>query len=237
MALTAFGSSLFGERYGTGTPDVLALHGWGRDHRDWGAVLAGLDAVAVDLPGFGASPPPARAIGSAGYAEIVATALGEIPPIVVGHSFGGRIAVQLAAWGAVDAAVLVGTPLLRSAARRRSPVGYRLVKGLHRLGVVGDGRLETAKRRYGSSDYRAASGVMRDVLVTVVGESYERELERIAVPVRLVWGADDTEVPVSVAEAALTHLAKATLTVVPGVGHLVPTDAPGVVRSAIEDAR
>lgn len=237
MALTAFGRSLFGERYGTGTPQVLALHGWGRDHRDWDAVLEGLDAVALDLPGFGRSPAPQQPIGSAGYAERVAEALSEIPRIVVGHSFGGRVAVHLAAWGAVDAAVLVGTPLVRPAVRRRSPLGYRAVKYLHRLGAIGDDRLEAARQRYGSPDYRAARGVMRDILVSVVAESYERELERIVAPVRLVWGADDTEVPVAIAEAAMSHLPNATLTVLAGVGHFVPTAAPGAVRTAIEEVR
>ncbi|HZD66295.1 MAG TPA: hypothetical protein VE152_09375, partial [Acidimicrobiales bacterium] len=54
---------LFGTRTGTGPAWVLALHGWRRSHRDFDAVLGGrsgppVDAVALDLPGFGATPAP-----------------------------------------------------------------------------------------------------------------------------------------------------------------------------------
>ena len=56
--LTSFaGAQLFGESYGAGTPVVLALHGWRRDHQDFVATLTepepALDAIALDLPGFG----------------------------------------------------------------------------------------------------------------------------------------------------------------------------------------
>ena len=67
--------TVFGERFGDGPVQVLALHGWGRDRRDFDEVLRGLDAVAVDLPGFGASPAPGEAIGTAGYARLIAPVL------------------------------------------------------------------------------------------------------------------------------------------------------------------
>jgi pimeloyl-ACP methyl ester carboxylesterase len=64
---------LFGSVTGEGRPVVLALHGWARTHRDFDAVLApaGADplaAIALDLPGFGATPPPPRAWGGRAYA-------------------------------------------------------------------------------------------------------------------------------------------------------------------------
>jgi pimeloyl-ACP methyl ester carboxylesterase len=78
---------------------------------------------------------------------------------------------------------------------------------------------------------------MRDILVKVVNESYESQLARVEAPVHLVWGADDAEVPVSVAEAALALLADGSLHVLPGVGHFVPTQAPMALREAVERAR
>src|SRR3954468_21028806 len=67
--LTAYDNGrLFGERAGTASPWILALHGWQRTHRDFARVLESLDALAVDLPGFGASPPPPEAWGGADYA-------------------------------------------------------------------------------------------------------------------------------------------------------------------------
>lgn len=235
--LKAFaGGRLFGSLHGAPPPRVVALHGWARTHRDFDATLAGLDAVALDLPGFGATPPPPEPWGAAAYAAAVAEAIEE-PAVVVGHSFGGRVAVHLAASrpDVVRALVLTGVPLLRppGAVRRKPKPAFRAARALHRRGLVSDARMEAMRQRYGSADYRAAQGVMRAVHVTAVNETYEEELRALRCPVELVWGADDADVPVSVARAAVELLADARLTVLPGVGHLVPTAAPDDLRAAI----
>ena len=241
MALRSFsGGRLFADRYGQGDPKVVALHGWGRDRRDFSGVLDGLDAVSVDLPGFGASPPPAEVVGAAGYADVVAELVEEldIRAVVVGHSFGGRVGTVLAATRPelVAGLVLVGVPLLRRADRpvRKPPLAYRLVRWGHRMGLIGEGILERERRKRGSADYRAASGVMRDILVKVVNETYERELARVTCPVRMVWGADDQEVPLEVARRSARLLDDVELDVVADCGHDAPRVAPARIRSAIE---
>jgi pimeloyl-ACP methyl ester carboxylesterase len=241
LALRSFlDGALFAEVYGEGTPNVLALHGWGRRGRDFAAVLDGLTGLAPDLPGFGASPVPDEVIGADAYADIVAGILDSFdrPPVLVGHSFGGRVAVCLAAKhpDRVGPLILTGVPLIRLESDRRPAIGYRLVRWLNRLGVVSDGRLEREKRRRGSADYRAATGVMRDILVRVVNESYESQLAEITSPVQLIWGVDDTEVPIAVARTAQPLIREASLDVLPGVGHFVPVQAPDALRGAIEDA-
>lgn len=240
MPLTSLADGLFGERYGSGSVRVVALHGWGRDRRDFRLVLEGLDAVAVDLPGFGATPPPAAAADAAGYAGMVAAWLEQLsaPQVLVGHSFGGRVAVVLAATRPelVAGLVLVGVPLLHrlDRAARRPPITYRLVRLAHRAGLISDERLEREKRRRGSADYRAVTGVMRDTLVRVVNESYEDRLPDVACPVRLVWGAADSEVPAEVAHRAAALLRNVDIEVVEGCGHDLPREAPERIRTAIE---
>lgn len=241
MALRALaGGRLFGSVFGDESPRVLALHGWGRSNRDFAAVLDGLDGISLDLPGFGATPPPDAAVGAHGYAELVAPVLDlfQQPPIVVGHSFGGRVAVALEADapGTFSGMLLTGVPLLRRrSAPAKPPIGYRLVRLANRLGVVSDERLEHEKRSRGSADYRAASGVMRDVLVTAVNESYEDELAGLDLPVRLLWGTEDSEVPTEIAERALEILGpRAELVTVPGGGHLLPVTHAARVRSELE---
>lgn len=239
---TFAGGRLFGSRLGDDPPQVLALHGWGRTHRDFDAALGAADpptaiaSVALDLPGFGASPPPDGGWGSAEYAECVAAVLDEMatPVVILGHSFGGRVAVHLAASRpeAVRALVLTGVPLLRLAPPRRPAAGYRLIRGLHRLDLVSERRLEAARRRYGSTDYGAAQGVMRQVHVRVVSESYEAQLLALQCPLRLVWGDDDTETPVEIARRT-AELTGAELVVCPHAGHLTPLTAPEALRASV----
>lgn len=241
MALRSFlDGALFAEMYGSESPTVLALHGWGRRGSDFARVLEGLPSIAPDLPGFGASPAPGEVIGADAYAEIVAQILGvfEEPPVLVGHSFGGRVAVCLAAKhpDMVRSLILTGVPLIRFQTGHGPSAGFRFARWLNSIGVVSDDRMEGIRRRRGSSDYRAAKGLMRDILVKVVNESYESQLSRLDTHVHLLWGAEDRDAPVSIAEAASALLTDCRLEVLPDVGHFVPIEAPGRLRRAIEEA-
>lgn len=245
MALRTFADgALFAETFGDqGKLRVLALHGWGRRGADFRISLTDIPSLAPDLPGFGASPPPSEVIGARGYADAVLPVLEDFaePPVVVGHSFGGRVAVCLAAThpDKVGSLLLTGVPLVRDGPRRRPSLKYRLMRRLHRSGVIGDERMEALRRRHGSADYRAASGVMRSILVEVINESYEDELRSLVAPISLLWGADDAEVPVSVARSAreivlATGRTSVELDVVAGVGHHLPIEAPERLRAAVE---
>jgi pimeloyl-ACP methyl ester carboxylesterase len=99
--------------------------------------------------------------------------------------------------------------------------------------VVSDAAMEASRQRFGSADYRAAQGIMRQVLVRVVNESYEPQLDAISCPVHLVWGGEDTVAPLEVAERAVTRLAQGVLAVHPGVGHLTPLLIPSALRAAV----
>lgn len=236
--LRAYGDgNLFGEPYGEGPVRVVWLHGWARRGQDFigpadALAREGVASVALDLPGFGSSPEPDVVGGARHYAELLAPAirdLGPEPLVIVGHSLGGRVAVSLAAAHPelVAALVLTGVPLIRQASVRRPPRAYLLIRWLHGRGLIGEQRMEEARQRFGSSDYRNARGVMRDVLVVTVNESYEDELARIECPVTLLWGETDDVTPVEVATRSESLLvAPHTLRILNGVGHLVPTSAP-----------
>jgi pimeloyl-ACP methyl ester carboxylesterase len=240
------GGRLLGQRFGSGTPNVLALHGWGRTHRDFDAVLAPfaldpLDAIALDLAGFGSAPAPPDAWGTADYADLVSLVLDEMTPqvVVLGHSFGGRVAVQLAAARPqeVQTLVLSGVPdLVRRTRRPQAALRFRAARRLHRWGVLSDERIESARQRHGSADYRAAVGVMRQVLVKTLAEDYQDQLASIGCPISLVWGDNDTEAPIAGAEELVRTHPGTSLTVCPGAGHLTPLTAPVVLREAVVDA-
>lgn len=241
VVLHAFGEPpIFGEAFGAERPRVVALHGWGRTSADFREVLEGLDAIALDLPGFGATPPPPQAWGSREYAEAVSAILDacNTPVVVVGHSFGGRVAVHLGATHPelVNGLVLTGVPLIRQRpSSAKSSWRFRMAKRLHALGLITDERMESRRQRSGSADYRAAQGVMRNVLVRAIAEDYRAQLQAINCPVELVWGENDTAAPPHVAQEAAVILGPtARLNVLPGIGHDTLAHAPHSVRSSID---
>lgn len=220
---------------------MVALHGWARTRHDWEPVLAGMNALALDLPGFGATSAPPQAWNTADYADALLPLVAGSPRIVVGHSFGGRIAVHLAARAPerVAALVLTGVPLLRGPRTGRAKPAYRLARFLHAHGLLTEPAMERYRQRYGSADYRAAQGVMREILVKAVNEDYTEQLKAIAaaaIPTVLVWGQADTAAPVAMASTAAQLLGPAArLTVVPGSAHLLDQPLVSALRTAIDE--
>ena len=235
MLTALLDGALFAERTGTASSRVLALHGWGRSRADLLPVVQGLDALVPDLPGFGASPPPPEPWGTEQYAEQLAQVLGGRSWLLVGHSFGGRVAVQLAARhpSLVAGVVLTGVPLLRTRATSKAPLAFRLAKRLHAAGLVSDARMEQQRQQHGSADYRATTGVMRGTLVRTVNEDYRDLLPGISAPVRMVWGAKDTAAPLAMAREAQSLLPSAELVVSETSGHLLDEPLLALLRDAV----
>jgi pimeloyl-ACP methyl ester carboxylesterase len=170
-------------------------------------------------------------MGARDYAELCRPVLEDMAQeagrtvVLLGHSFGGRVALCLAdlAPDRVLGLVLTGTPfgLNRSDGKVGSPFGYRMIRAARKWHLVSEAVLESARTRYGSTDYRNAQGVMREVLVRTVGESYGDELARLSLPLHLVWARDDTEARLDQAEAAAGIARKAQLRVLDGESHML----------------
>ncbi|MGH3732362.1 MAG: alpha/beta fold hydrolase [Acidimicrobiales bacterium] len=239
-------SRIFGESYGTGPTRVVWLHGWARDSGDFSTAARslaerGIASVALDLPGFGASPTPELAGGARHYAELILPALRDLGGgrlVLVGHSLGGRIAVVVASQHPelFDGLVVTGAPLVRLRPPARSPLGYRVLRSLARRHLVSGSRLEAARQKYGSRDYRNAQGIIRDVLVATVRETYESELSALDVPITFLWGESDLEAPVEVATRSAAMVKRSTkVQVLEGVGHFVPFEATDVLVDVTEE--
>jgi len=227
------------ERIGGSPARVVALHGWGRTGADFTGLLAGLDAVAIHLPGFGPAAAPDAVWGTDDYARLVAEAIEPLGPVVVvGHSFGGRIAVRLAASrpGLVSGLVLTGAPLVRLAPVSKPKLSYRIAKALNRIGLIPDSVLEARRKKAGSADYNAAQGIMRDIMVKTVNENYDDDLAGITAPTGMVWGENDTAAPTAAGKVASERIRGAHWTVVPGEAHLLTPVLSAAVRAAVEEA-
>lgn len=240
MAVQALADGrVLAERIGELPPRVVALHGWGRTGADFIPILGGLDAIAIHLPGFGPTADPDSVWGTDDYAELVADAIRPFGPVVlIGHSFGGRIAVRLAARHPelVSGLVLTGAPLIRIAPTGKPRLSYRLAKWANKVGLLSDTAMEARRRRAGSADYNAAQGVMRDIMVKTVNENYDDDLARVSTPTWMVWGENDTAAPTVAGKIASERIRGAHWTVVPGEAHLLTAALGAAVRSAVEEA-
>lgn len=223
---------------GTGPP-VLLLHGWGGSSASFARVASELQqrftVIAPDLPGFGLSQLPPAAWGSYDYADLVARLSNQIHPppySVLGHSFGGRIALALACAhpDLLNKLVLVDAAGIRIAppprVRAKAAVYRALRHAISRLPAGMAGRPTDGLRRlFGSSDYRDA-GALRPTLVRLLQDDFRAELPRLRCPTLVIWGERDKEVPLAAARVLAREMPSAELAIIPGAGHFPFLEAP-----------
>jgi pimeloyl-ACP methyl ester carboxylesterase len=212
------------------TPVVVWGHGWGQSRGAFRSLAQTMEPfgkhVLVDFPGFGESPAPTMPWGTDDYADETARFIrtqtnGKV--IWIGHSFGCRVGLQLAAR---HPDLVAGLFLIAAAGlKRKRPLwqkiyfkiriaAYKTLKKMIPLGVSED----WLKAKFGSADYRNA-GAMRDVLVRTINEDLTEIARTIRCPTALVFGMNDSETPPELGERLQKLIPGAELTVLPGQDH------------------
>ena len=215
-----------------GNPDaplVVFGHGWNRSGRDFLGVAEVLGQQAhclmLDMPGFGETPRPDETWTTQHYANAVADYLSILnrPYVWVGHSFGGRIGLRLAAMAApgLSSMLLVGAAGLprqrhgleqwRFWARK---YGYQVLKSL----ADSKGK-EALRQRFSSPDYLLRPD-MQDIFVATVQEDQTQQAATISIPVSILVGALDTEAPPDIARRLHHLIDQSELIELPSVGHI-----------------
>ena len=206
-------------QYGEGK-DILLLHGWGQNiemMKMLGDNFSDRFRITIlDFPGFGLSEEPSESWTIKDFADMLdefVKELGIKKPIIMGHSFGGRVAIRYSADHVVEKIVLFGSPCVRE--ERELPLSVKILKGIKKLPGM-DKIGEFAKNFIGSRDYKAASTIMRQTLVDVVNEDLSKYAKEIDCPTLLIWGENDTEAPVEDAKILEGIMVDAALIVLPG---------------------
>ena len=206
------------KQYGSG-PDVVLLHGWGQNiemMKPLGDKLSDNHKITIiDLPGFGVSDKPEFAYSIFDYTEIVHELLTSLKidnPILIGHSFGGRIAIIYASKYSVSKLVLFGSPCVR---HEYKSIKQSFYKGIKKIKILKP-FVNFMKNHTGSIDYRNASPIMKEILVKTVNQDLSECAKKITCEALLIWGEDDEAVPVSEARELDELIENSALIILPG---------------------
>ena len=237
------GRSVFYEDRGQGDP-VIFLHGWGCDHaefaRFWPVLEGSRRILSLDLPGFGASEEPAQIWGIDEYTrclEAFCDHLGLSSPALVGHSFGGRMAIVFASRRPAERLVLAdsaGIKPRRSLSYYIKVGSYKAVKFFLLKVLRSPSLFERYRGGAGSADYRNASTRMKAVLSRVVNEDLSALLPKIQAPTLLFWGTADTATPLSDALKMQRLIPDAGLVKVEGGSHYSFLEAPALFEAVLK---
>ena len=182
-----------------GTP-IVYLHGWGQNIQMMEPIAKPFAKthrlIILDLPGFGKSDEPDYAWTLEDYVDMVNSLLKELKvkkPNLIGHSFGGKLSILYASKYPVEKMILLASPFnvkIKSPSKKVQLL--KKVASIPGLGKVAD----AMKKHIGSTDYKNASPLMREVLVKHVNTDLTETAKTIKCPTFIIWGTHDEAVPV-----------------------------------------
>ena len=220
---------------------IIMMHGWGCNH----TTLASIEKIVgermhvfnIDLPGFGKSSEPNEVWGVEDYTRLIEKfieRLGIVNPVLLGHSFGGRVSILYASRNEVKSVVLTdaaGVKPRRSFSYYRKVYTYKLLRRALPL-LIGEKKaqmlLDQRRAKSGSSDYNRATPMMRAILSKCVNEDLCYAMPKISAPTLLFWGDMDTATPISDAHKMAKLIPDAGLVVAEGAGHFAFLERPGL---------
>jgi len=193
-----------------GGPAILVLHGWGGSSDSWirvQEILAknGYKVVCPDLPGFGKSQEPPNPWSNDDYLSFIfnfAEKLGLKEFFLIGHSFGGGLAVKFSVKypKKVKSLILSDAAVIR---KKRLTFRQRLAGFFARVFNVPffekiifyQWFRKLIYKLAGTYDYYLAKGVMKETIKKVFTEDLTHFLPQIKIPTLIIWGKEDMTLP------------------------------------------
>jgi pimeloyl-ACP methyl ester carboxylesterase len=229
---THAGATLVAERFGAGTTTFLLIHGIGMGRSVFADLARQLEHrgrfVAVDLPGYGQAPEPARTLTIERTADLVAAFLRAHrigPVVIVAHSMGTQVAVEIAArHPALAARLVLIAPTVnvreRNAVRQLLRLAQDLAVESPRVVVVG------------AREYLRAGPNLRRKLRAMIVHRPEHAYPRAFAPTLVLRGAHDCVAPAGWCRFVAASIPDARLLEIDGHGHetMIRDAAPAAAR-------
>ena len=167
---------------------------------------------ALDLPGFGESevlmPLSVDEVSDVVYDFVSILSIDK--PIILGHSYGGRVAISYASKYPISKLVLVSSAGIRQKlkiAKRMKIKLYKVLKKCH------------LKVRMGSKDYLNADNIKKAMLVKAVNKDLQEEMKKITSPTLLIYGKDDNVTPLDMGYKIKDNIKDSFLVELDNCGH------------------
>lgn len=223
---------------------IVLIHGWNQSKKIWDQIINNFDfkTVAIDLPGFGNENLISKEWGVQEYTRWLKERIGKLKPnknsiVLVGHSFGGRIATRIALenprW--LKAIVLSGSPsIYRPNTKTRVLISiYKLLKIFIPRKIKLIFLPKELKKAYVSG--------LDEIFRRVVTYDQTPSLSKISVPTLLIWGENDTEVPLHIPKEMNNKIKNCKLSIIENAGHNSFLDNPtlfiGYVKKFINEIK
>lgn len=232
------GIDLYYEKHGIGEETLIILPGWGDTRGSFSRLIQTLQdyytIYIVDWPGFSNTKFPNYDLTIYDYSDMIhewIKSLNLSNPVVLGHSFGGRILITLTGYYKysykkiilMDAAGIRPKKTLRSKVRG---LCYKMLKKFSKI-IPKRWRKEFSRRifeYFSSADYRVLDEKMRKTFQNVIQEDLTEYLSNIQSDTLIVWGNEDCSTPIHDAVTMNQEIQNSKLYIFINAGHFVYLD-------------
>lgn len=226
--------SLYYEKYGNDKKNALViLPGWGETRKTFYYMIQELSKYKtiyiIDYPGFGKTEFPNHDLTIYHYTLLIKDFLEQeelVNPILLGHSFGGRIIILLLGYYhySTEKAILIDSAGIchkKTILQKLKSKCYRLLQKIRKfLSSEKQKRWqEFLIQKFGSEDYKNLSPNMRKTFSQVVNEDLTPYLKEISQEVLLIWGEKDQATPLKDGQKMENDMKNAALITIPNTSH------------------
>ena len=241
--------SCFYEKHGNNNKIILILPGWGDTRNTFRYLIDYLKndytIYILDYPGFGNSPFPDHDLDIFDYTMYIIQFMNHFSiknPIIISHSFGGRISILLTGFYNIQVSKMIlissaGIKQKRTLKNIIKTYTYKLLKKINFF--LPKNKREQYKKKllntFGSSDYSKLSSNMMKTFRQIIDQDLSCYLSNINSEVLLIWGEIDEDTPLKDGLLMRKKMKHSALITIPNSSHYVHLQNPLLVNKIVKE--
>lgn len=225
---------LYYEIKGKGNP-IIFLHGWGTSSDTFINIIDPLipsyKVILIDLPSFGNSKEPSSSLDIKEVTNIIFKFINQlniVSPIIVGHSYGGRVAIEYAAsYKNIKSLILIDAAGIKHNSLKKvfKVFTYKIKKKYYKV-TKQLMKYQNLIQESGSIDYQNASPIQKEMLIKAVNYNQKKLLKKITCDVLIIFGENDQITKVKDAYIFHKKIKKSGVVIIPHAGHFPYLENP-----------
>jgi len=239
--------NIYYEKYGSGKDNIIILPGWGDTRNTFYQIIEVLKCFytiyIIDYPGFGNSSFPNRDLDIYDYANLIRDFIkikGIDNPIIIGHSFGGRLGIILTGLYKlnIDKMILIDAAGIKRKKKIKLRIKQLIYKCLKRMSKLLPKKIRQTYLNkliniFGSTDFKNLDQNIRKTFIKVINEDLTKYLYEISASTLLIWGEEDVDTPVEDGKVMNVKIKDSGLIIIPNAGHFPYLQYPYYVNKII----
>lgn len=239
--------TIYYETYGDNKKSILILPGWGNTRETFHHIINNFKnnykIYILDYPALGKSPIPKKTLTIYDYAELIIEFMKKLNiknPIIIAHSFGGRITTLLSGYYKIPIKKLIlidiaGIKPKKTLKRYIKEKTYKTLKKLIKLlpKKVHKKTQQKLFKFFASSDYNNLPIQMRETFKNIVNEDLKKYLKKINNETLILWGEIDKDTPLKDAYKIKKEIKNSALIILKNATHYSYLNYPILVNNII----